>query len=82
MLRLLELALFLSPFAALAIWRLSLPRGGPSLSVVVGCAVAVLLLAVGLIWFERERRMGPGTIYQPARLENGRIVPGHAATAP
>lgn len=71
--------LFLAPFAAVIAWRLSLGVGGPPLSLLIGAACALALLAVLLVWMSQERALPPGTTYVPAELQNGRIVPGHAA---
>ncbi len=78
MLRLLEIALFLAPFAAFAAWRLG--GGGAPSPVLVGAALAVMLvLAASLLWFGSFDTLGPGQSYVPAHLEDGRVVPGHAA---
>ena len=78
MLRLVELALFLSPFAVFAVWRLMAAEGGPSVAVLAAAAVLVAVLVGGLIWLSHDRTLPPGTGYAPARLEDGRIVSGHA----
>ena len=70
-----ELALFLSPFALYAAWRIAAARAQPA---VLWAAVgAVALLAAGTIWFGLSRRLERGETYVPARIEDGRIVPGH-----
>ena len=71
--------LFLAPFAAVIAWRLSLGVGGPPLSLLIGAACALALLAVALVWLSQDRALPPGTTYVPAQLKDGRIVPGHAA---
>jgi hypothetical protein len=75
--RLTELLLFLMPFVAFAAWRLPL-GSGPSRLALAGTACALLLLAAILLWLNQERASPPGTAYVPARLQDGRIVPGHA----
>jgi hypothetical protein len=42
-------------------------------------AVAVAVIAAGLMWFAAHDTLGPGSRYVPARVQNGEIVPGHAA---
>ncbi len=79
MLRLVELALFLTPFAVFAVWRLMATEGGPSARVVVGAAFLLAVLAGGLIWLSQEDALPPGASYEPARLQDGRVIVGHAA---
>jgi hypothetical protein len=79
MLRLVELALFLAPFAAFAIWRFMAMERGPSIQLVAVTACVVILLIGAMIWLSQEAALPPGTTYAPAQLENGRVIPGHAA---
>jgi hypothetical protein len=79
MLRLVELALFLTPFAAFLIWRLAAVEGGPSIGILVGFGCALLAIAAVLIWLSEDRALPPGASYAPAQIEDGRIVSGHAA---
>jgi hypothetical protein len=78
MLRFVELALFLSPFVFFAIWRAVGTDGGPSMPVVAAAACALALLAGTLVWLSLHQALPPGTAYAPARLEDGKIVSGHA----
>ncbi len=75
MLRAVEIALFLAPFVAFAIWRLLSVESGPPLWVVISAACFVVLLAGALFWLRQEEVI-PGTVYVPAQLQDGRIVPG------
>ena len=79
MLRFVELALFLAPFVAFAVWRFMAVEGGPPVSVVVGVACVLALLASALIWLSQENALPPGASYEPPRLEDGKMVAGHAA---
>jgi hypothetical protein len=79
MLRLVELALFLTPFALFAVWRLVAMEGGPPPRLVIGIACVVALLAGGLIWLSQEDTVPAGRRYEPARFEDGKIVSGQAA---
>jgi hypothetical protein len=79
MLRLVELALFLAPFAVFALWRFAAFEGGPSVRVVVGAACVLAMLAGILIWLSQEDALPPGASYEPARLQDGKVVSGHAA---
>jgi hypothetical protein len=77
MLRLAELALFLTPFAVFIIWRFFAIEHGPSKALLIGIACFVALLACALIWLSEDRALPPGTDYAPPRFENGHIIAGH-----
>ena len=79
MLRLVELALFLTPFAAFIVWRFVALENGPSLRLLLGAGCVLLALAGALAWLSQDRALPPGATYAPARLEDGHIVSGHAA---
>ena len=79
MLRLAEVALLLAPLAAFVVWRLLGAAGGPSKLLVASVAVAICLLAAALIWLVGTEGLRRGATYVPATLQDGRIVPGHAA---
>ncbi|MBN8875409.1 MAG: hypothetical protein J0H67_21435 [Rhodospirillales bacterium] len=78
MLRLVEFALFLLPFALFLAWRLALPRG-PSRGLMIAACLALLVLAVSLAWMSGDDTLPPGATYVPPHLEDGAIVPGHGA---
>lgn len=79
MLRLVEVALFLTPFAVVAIWRLLLLARGPSIRLVVALGMIVVLLAGTLLWLRGEDAEPPTAIYIPSHMQNGRIVPSSDA---
>jgi hypothetical protein len=79
MLRLVEITLFLSPFAAFIAWRMLLPYGGPSRRAQALAAASLAVLAGTLIWMSHDNTLAPGTPYVPPHVENGVIVPGHGA---
>lgn len=79
MLRLVELALFLLPFALFLVWRLISAGRGPSGWMLGGALLALGLVGIGLAWFGTGRALNPAGRYVPAMLQNGRIVPGHTA---
>ena len=54
-------------------------EGGPPVRLVVGAACVLALLAGALIWLSQDDALPPGAAYEPARLEDGKIVSGHAA---
>ena len=80
MLRLVELALFLTPFAVFIVWRFLAFEGGPSARVVVGAACVLALLAGALVWLSTEDSLPPGTSYAPAQFQDGKVVAGHGVT--
>lgn len=77
MLRLVELALFLSPFIVFAAWRFFAIESGPSIRFVVVAACVVAVLAAALVWLGDDRAIPGDNGYAPARFENGHIVAGH-----
>lgn len=80
MLRWAELALFLTPFAVFLLWRRLAAGGGPPPALLAAALAGLAVFGAGLAWFGIERSLAPGR-YVPARVEDGRIVPGHSATA-
>ncbi len=79
MLRLVEIGLFLAPFIVFAVWRFMAVEGGPPVRIVVGMACVLVLVAGALIWLSRDEALPPGVSYEPARLQDGKVVSGHAA---
>jgi Family of unknown function (DUF6111) len=75
--RLTEIGLFLLPFVAFAALRLAAARGAPSAPVLGWSAAALVALLVGLVWFSHLHRLPPRDAYVPARVSDGRILPGH-----
>ncbi len=72
----LDLLLFVLPFILYAAGRGVAPmlsRTGLALAVLAVTAIG----ATGL-WYARQDHMGAGERYAPARIEDGRIVPGRA----
>jgi threonine dehydrogenase-like Zn-dependent dehydrogenase len=79
MLRLTEILLFLAPLAAFLVWRRTAASGGPSVFVLAAGALGLLVLASALAWLAASRSLGRAQHYVPARLEDGRVISGHAA---
>ena len=75
---LIEFLLFLAPFAAYALWRRLNPGAEPSSAVVWLGLAGIGLAMAGAVWYGLSVSMEPGTVYVPARMEDGRILPGHA----
>ena len=76
MIGLLEVALFLAPFAGFALWRLAGPLM-PPMMLWVAIAAVTILAGTGF-WYMREARFAKGIGYVPPHIEDGRIVPAHA----
>ena len=75
---LVELLLFLAPFAAYGLWRKLNPDAEPSTILLVLAGIGVVLTLAGAVWFGLSRSMPPDTSYVPAHLECDRVAPGHA----
>ncbi len=74
MLRLTEVALFLAPFVVFALWWQLGARSRWLAWTVVG---GVLMLLGVLAWLALATGLPRAGGYVPARLEGGRIIPGH-----
>jgi hypothetical protein len=79
MLRLIEIGLFASPFAAFLAWRLLAGSQVASRNVIGVALAALVAISAGLVWFGLDRRLAPEGRYVPAEWSHGRIVPGHSA---
>jgi Family of unknown function (DUF6111) len=79
---LIELALFLTPFAAYAVllWAKNHgvfdPESWPLRTVVALTASALVLMAVSALVTALISGAPPGSTYVPAHVEGGRLVPG------
>ncbi len=71
-----ELALYLVPIGAVLIWWLSARIA--SRRVLAAAILALLGVMAAVVVLALDRHLGAGP-YVPARLENGIVVPGHAA---
>ena len=77
-----DIVLFLTPFAAYALWLLAARRPvGPSAwetRTIGWLALAGALLTIAVLFaFIHFDTAPPGGVYVPAHMENGRIVEGH-----
>jgi len=79
---LIEVLLFIAPFAAYAVF-LFVTRSGvvaaaswPVRHLMSLAIVALLLVAASFIFFARFSGAPPGADYVPAHMENGKFVPG------
>lgn len=75
--RWIELALFATPFVAYAAWQFAGPRARRW--VLPAAFAVVVALGGAAVVVGEEDRVLPGERYVPARVEDGRVVPGHAA---
>jgi len=79
---LIELLLFLTPFAAYAflLWAKSHgvfdPESWPLRTVLTLTVSALLLMGASAIIASQLSGSPPGTTYVPAHVENGRLIPG------
>ena len=80
MLRFDEIGLFLVPFVLFVVWRILGARTPAWL--VWAAVVAVVAMAAGTVWYGLDMRTSPDSVYDPAQLQNGRIIPGHADKSP
>ncbi|MBR0651301.1 hypothetical protein GXW78_16635 [Roseomonas terrae] len=74
---LIELVLFLLPFAAYGLWRRLHPQAEPSTVLLILAAIGAVLMVGGAFWYGVSRSLPPGMTYVPAHLEGSRIEPGH-----
>lgn len=80
MIRGIEILMFLAPVVAFVVWRrFGAGRMVPTrTALIVACIVLVAMIA-GLAWTGLHERHAEGTLYVPAQMRNGQIVPGHDA---
>ncbi len=80
---LIEVLLFLLPFAAYALWRRFNPGREPEPRFVLLALIGIGLGFAGAIWYGLSVSMERGTVYIPAELgPDGQIRPGRAVPAP
>lgn len=76
MIRLLEVLLFLMPFVGYGLWLRMGKRYTREL--LWGTLGVMFVLVMAAAWVELSGAVPPGMTYVPPRLEDGRVVPGHA----
>jgi hypothetical protein len=74
MIRILEILLFLAPFAMFAAWRLLTPNAelGPRQLTMAGVVLAVFIAL--LVWLRMEDAEPADRAYVPARLQDGIVT--------
>ena len=75
---LLSVLLLLLPAAAYVLWLRRHPGEDPPLGLILPALGGLALCVAALAWYGLSGSAERGTAYVPARLENGRIVRGHA----
>lgn len=76
MLRFVEIFLFLAPFALFALWWVLGARAARWLP---WTALAVVAVLAGLVLAWRDiTSEPPSSVYVPAQMQDGTIVPGHS----
>jgi hypothetical protein len=80
--RLIEIALFVTPFLGFAAWRLLFPAPSPPLWMVCWCGGFVLLMLGSLLWQHQIEASDARKAYVPALMQDGRVIPGHAGQPP
>ncbi len=80
--RIIEIVLFLAPFAAFALWRLYFRTRVLPLWFIVGLGCGVLAMLGGLLWTRHQVAGDAKERYRPAILQEGRIVPGGPVRPP
>jgi len=73
-----EIGLFLAPLALYLAWRLA-AAGQMRPAALLAVVAMVALLAGGTVWLGLAGRMDPRAAYVPAHMQDGKLVPGHAA---
>jgi membrane protein YdbS with pleckstrin-like domain len=71
--RLIEIAMFLTPFVAFAIWQLAFPSASSGW-MTTWAAAAVLIMMLSLFWYHHQEVDHAEQRYVPAQLQDGRIV--------
>lgn len=79
---LLEIALFLTPFVLYALYLFATERDAREkehwrMKVLIICAAGGCVLVIAsLIVFSHFGGVSPGSVYVPAHMEDGKLVPG------
>lgn len=80
--RLIEIVLFLVPFAAFFIWRRYFRAAALPFRLLLILAGLVLTMLAGLVWTRQQAAGDAGERYKPATLQDGRIIPGGPVRSP
>jgi hypothetical protein len=63
------------PFVVFVAWRAMAPSAAPPRVLVIAVVGTAAVMAVLLLLIWHEEAAPPGTLYVPAQLQNGRIIP-------
>jgi hypothetical protein len=80
--RIIEIALFLTPFLSFAAWRMFFPSPLPPLWLVYGLSGFAVLMVVALLWVWHLDAEDANQPYFPDQLRDGRVVPAHPGEPP
>jgi hypothetical protein len=80
MARLLQVMLFLLPFVGYGLWLWSGRQYTRQL--LWGTLGAMFVMVIAAAWLELRGTVPPDATYVPPRVEDGRVVPGHAVRTP
>jgi hypothetical protein len=80
--RLIEIVLFVAPFAGFIAWRLLFPSPHPPLWLLSALAVFVVVMLSALLWLRHIDAGDAGVAYVPAQLQDGRVLKAHPARPP
>ncbi len=80
--RLIEIVLFLAPFASFLLWRRYFRASSLPLRFLLILAGLVLAMLGGLMWTRQQAAGDAGERYRPATMQDGRIIPGGPARSP
>lgn len=75
---LIEILLFLAPFAAYGLWRRANPSTEPSTIMLVLGGLGAVLMIGGAIWYGLSRGLEHSRDYVPAQLDRSDIPPSEA----
>ncbi len=79
-----ELVLFLMPFALYALFLIATrarvldPKSWPVSTLATLAIVSLLLVVTSFLFLAHLTGAPPGSTYEPARIEDGRFIPGGA----
>lgn len=79
MIRVVEILMFVAPFAIFIAWRLLAPDTALSARHVVALGVALLATLALLAWMRMEDAEPPQTHYEPARIQGDQVTAPRAS---
>ena len=77
-----EVLLFILPFALYALWRKLNPDAAPNQRLLLMALIGIAFAMGGAVYYGLSRRMQGDVVYVPPRWDGGRVEPGHAEPRP